>query len=154
MQTDEQIGGRRFDLIGAFHLQTDSAGQIVEYTHQLPVGIRANLHAAGPFCNFKFKGLPATSGVYAVKMNNDFRYVGLCVNLRNRFGSRGYGSIAPRNCHHDGQATNCKINALILSQAKAGHAISLYFHETPDYKQVEKELINLLKTPWNGRQRS
>jgi hypothetical protein len=150
--TNENIGNIRFTLIGEIPLQTDADGLFVEYSHQLLLGVRPNLYAAGPFCHFRMKDLPTTSGVYAVKIDSEVKYVGRCTNLRKRFGYLGYGTIAKRNCHHDGQATNCKINALILKHAKIGHAIHLFFCESPDFAAIESNLIALLHPPWNGRQ--
>jgi hypothetical protein len=63
----------------------------------------------------------------------------------------GYGLISARKCHSDGQATNCKINSLILESAKYGKTIALWFHAALSCKVIESELINKLRPPWNGQ---
>lgn len=146
----ENIEGYSFYQIGTIQLQ-DVAGNILEYRHQLPEGIRKNQYAGGPFCKFRLPRLPDDSGVYMLQTESDLLYIGRCSNLKERFSARGYGAISPRNCHHDGQATNCKINALVLELAKQGVSITLWFYPTPDYKLVELRLIKALNPRWNGQ---
>src|SRR5262249_35997942 len=107
----------------------------------------------GPFCKFKLDCQVIASGVYAITVEGDLRYIGECENFRERFGTSGYGYIAARNCHRDGQATNCKINSRVLRCSKLGQSIVVWFYPTSNYKNIEAELIDQLHPPWNGRQR-
>lgn len=77
-------------------------------------------------------------------------YIGRCLDIAERFGPNGYGHIAARNCHSDGQATNCKVNGLVLAAAKAGRPIAVWFHRSPRQKVVEADLLSRLRPPWNG----
>lgn len=129
----------------------NDAGELIEETIRLPRGTKRNKYTNGPFCRFKVAGAIKTSGVYAITSGSELKYVGQCENLGNRFGAGGYGSISPRNCHSDGQSTNCKVNSLILREHKAGRALVLWFIATAHYKQVESELIRQMNPPWNGR---
>lgn len=114
-----------------------------------------NPHAAGPFCRFRIGSLPTSSGVYAIVVGEDLKYIGRCENLARRFGPADYGVIHARKLHRDGQATNCKINSRVLSEAKVGRAVSLFFHESTDrFVEIEAELIALLSPPWNQRRES
>lgn len=146
-----KLGVYQFEFVAEVHPATDGAGKIVEYVHRLPRGIQPNRYASGPFCKFELEVEATGPGVYAITLGNDIKYVGETENLPERFGPKGYGYIAARNCHGDGQATNCKINSIILRYAKLGHSIKLWFHQTRHRKAVESELIAQLRPPWNGR---
>jgi hypothetical protein len=139
-----------FQLLGEIQPDSNESG-FVEYIYPLEAGIQPNRYAGGPFCRLRHMNLPQQAGVYAITTDDRLQYLGECENLAARFGPRGYGRISPRNIHSDGQATNCKINALILETAKSGLAIDLWFHSSSDRKTVEEELINQLKPAWNGR---
>lgn len=145
------FGGKEFWLVGALQLRRSATGQLEEYSHQLNEGIRPNLHAAGPFCYFSLPQAPRVSGVYAILVDKDLKYIGECEDLYSRFSSTGYGRISLRNCHHDGQSTNCKLNARVLEAAKLGKSSNIWFHPTNSFKKVESELISELTPPWNGR---
>ena len=108
-----------------------------------------NPHGAGPFCLLKMKELPTTSGVYAVCVDGKVMYVGSASDLSERWGPRGYGRISPRNCFKGGQSTNCKINNRILRAMCADSRVDLWFHETPEPKPTEADLIDALSPSWN-----
>jgi hypothetical protein len=146
-----QFEGFEFDLVEEIHPVSDSAGRLLEYEYRLPLGMPANRYAAGPFCRFQIAGPLLDPGVYAIIAEDQLKYIGECSSLSARFGPNGYGRITPRNCHSDGQATNCKVNSLILASAKAAKTITLWFHATASYKEVEAALIKKLRPPWNGK---
>jgi hypothetical protein len=150
-EMQRSVGGVPFELVGELRPATDRAGRIMEYSHRLPPGVRPNRHAAGPFCKFVLRGAPVGAGVYAITVDGVLAYIGRCADIAERFGPNGYGSIAARNCHSDGQATNCKVNALVLAAAKAGRSLVVWFHRTPRQKAVEADLLRRLRPPWNGR---
>jgi hypothetical protein len=144
------IGGHEFWLVGALAIQRSGSGELIEYTHPLPAGERPNRYANGPFCRFGLPSAPRAKGVYAVTVNAAIQYVGECADLAQRFSSAGYGLISPRNCHHDGQSTNCKLNSRVLAAAKTGSAAQVWFRASNDRKALEAELIASLRPPWNG----
>jgi hypothetical protein len=150
-EMQRKMGGVPFELLGELQPVTDRTGQIVEYSHKLPPRVRPNRYAAGPFCKFTLGRAPRWPGVYAITVDGVLAYIGRCADVAERFGSNGYGYIAPRNCHSDGQATNCKVNALVLASAKADRSIAVWFHRTPRDKAIEAELLQRLRPPWNGR---
>ena len=148
---DRNIGGFRFVRVGALQLKRDSHDGIVEYTHHLPPDAKPNRYAAGPFCFFELREASHVAGVYVLMVGNDVKYVGECENLQRRFGPMGYGSIAPRNCHGDGQSTNCKINSLVLQIYKAGKSVNVWFYPSvSERKSIESRLLSELSPPWNG----
>lgn len=148
------FGAYRFEFVAAARPATDAAGKIVEYAYKLPAGVRPNRYGLGPFCRFQLEGAATGSGVYAITVGDDLKYIGECENLSERFGPNGYGYIAARNCFSDGQATNCKVNSLILASAKAGDSIGVWFHPTTRRMAVEAQLVDELRPPWNGRRGS
>ncbi len=146
-----RFGTHQFESVGKIVPRLDSGGSILEYRRELKAGARPNHYASGPFCRFELPGAPAATGVYALTAAGVLKYIGECEDLARRFGPNGYGSIAARNCHHDGQSTNCKVNSLVLASLKAGEGVEVWFYRTARRKEVEGELLVLLKPPWNGR---
>lgn len=107
-----------------------------------------NKYGTGPFCKFKVLRGIAKSGVYAFVVDERVQYIGECENLSNRF-NMGYGNISPRNCFTGGQETNCRINSLVFASVAEGLEITLWFHETDNYKEVERVLRKQEKLAWN-----
>jgi hypothetical protein len=107
-----------------------------------------NRYGAGPFCKFKVPNRFQASGVYALTVGDEVRYVGECTNLSARFNA-GYGNISPKNCFKGGQETNCRLNNLVYTAVQAGGRISLWFFKTADYKSMEAALRSTLTAAWN-----
>ena len=107
-----------------------------------------NRYGPGPFRNFILAGRYRVSGVYMLMVDGEVRYVGECANLSARFNA-GYGNISPKICFKGGQETNCRLNNLVYTAAKAGGRISLYFFQTTEYKSVEALLRTILNPAWN-----
>lgn len=145
------IGELEFWLVGSLQLRRTATGKLEEYTHHFDSSVRTNAYAEGPFCSFSLPHAPRAEGVYAIEVAGELRYIGECRSLASRFSATGYGQIAPRNCHSDGQSTNCKLNAHILAAAKDGKSTTVWFHPTSEYKTVERNLILDIAPPWNGR---
>ena len=118
------------------------------YAHA--ASMRLNRYGSGPFCRFELKGLPRTSGLYVVTIDNAPAYVGMAVDLAKRWGPGGYANISPRACYEDGQSTNCKVNKYILRAAREGRQVDLWVHEDSDPAPVEARLIRRLDPPWNS----
>jgi hypothetical protein len=145
------FGPYEFRFIGDIQPLVDRNGKILEYNYKLPTGVRSNRYGLGPFCKFKLDCTATAFGVYAITVQDVLQYIGECQNLFDRFGPTGYGYVAARNCHHDGQATNCKVNSLVLAAAKSNQRIGVWFYATTFRKSIETELVNRLQPPWNGR---
>jgi hypothetical protein len=107
-----------------------------------------NAYGAGPFCKFTISKNFRASGVYALTVDAELRYIGKCADLSARFNA-GYGNISPKNCFKGGQQTNCRLNNLICSSAQAGQCIALWFFRTTDHKGIEASLRQALKPAWN-----
>jgi len=149
------IGGLAFEFVGVLRLRKDSDGRAVEYTHRLAPDVRPNRFAAGPFCAFDLDEAEASAGVYGIFVADELMYVGECENLERRFGPGGYARIAARNCHADGQSTNCKINANVLRAFEAGLAATAWFFRSEvERKAIESKLVSDYAPPWNEPQRA
>lgn len=146
-----RIGDHDFDFVGQILPQKDNKGAILEYTHSLPDNIRPNRHASGPFCTFRPVSFPEEPGVYVITVGDNPVYAGECENLSRRFGPEGYGHISKRNCHFDGQSTNCKVNSRILQEFWKGDLVGLWFFRTTDHKIVEDDVVRKINPPWNNK---
>lgn len=142
-----------FELVGPLDVEHSAAGAPAEYSHRLPLNTRANRYGAGPFCRFGLHTSQGLEGVYALFVEQTLCYIGECTDLARRFSPAGYGYISARNCYDDGQATNCKINTNVLTAAKSGQAVTVWFHRTSDRKSLESRLISELKPAWNAARR-
>ena len=144
----------RFVEISAVKPQTGSDGAPIQCMPQNRYskagGVPLNRHGAGPFCRLKLRGLPSTSGVYALTANEELKYIGIAQNLSERWGPQGYGIISPRNCYVGGQSTNCKINNRILISSLEGAQLYLWFCESSAPKPIEAQLIGVLSPAWNS----
>ena len=149
----ENTHGIKLNLVCEIVPKKDKLGQILEYDFQEDIGRNTALHfslyGTGPFCRFSIPtGYSGKSGVYFIFENNALRYIGECTNLATRF-NLGYGVIEFRNCLHDGQQTNCRMNHLFLERIKNQCPIFLFFHETIDRKEIETKLISYYHPLWN-----
>lgn len=126
-------------------------GHVKEYSPQSEYANHRSLplgpNGSGRFCRFSICG-PAVAGVYLWVVDGEIIYIGETVNLLKRFNS-GYGNISPRNCHINGQSTNCRMNKVVLEYYRKGQIIDLYFLPTEDYKQIEFALLQRIHTKYN-----
>lgn len=103
------------------------------------------------FCKFRLNlSNIKKQGVYLWLVDNEVVYIGETINLRNRF-KIGYGNISPRNIFVGGQSTNCKMNRVAMQYFEQGKAIKIYFYETDDCKNIEKDLLkySVENVKWN-----
>jgi hypothetical protein len=157
MPTTVVLGGIDFTLIGELDPDRDANGEPLEFMPQAAYGKAAttslNPHGKGPFCRLRIAQQVREPGIYALMAADRVRYIGIADDLAERWGPRGYGVIHPRNCYAGGQPTNCKINAMVLREVKAGNRLHLYFARVLEgRRQVEARLVAALRPPLNGRQ--
>lgn len=102
---------------------------------------RFQIHASDPIRGRK--------GVYAFTSQRELRYIGRCRDSFARRINQGYGTIHPKNCYRDGQATNCHLNSLIAPERLS---VSLWVHVMTDdrlIEAVESQMIGRYQPPWN-----
>lgn len=142
-----------FEYIQDINPVLDRNGEVEEFYPQEKYNNREQLnlnkYGEGAFCRFsihpKWSGI---SGVYAFFVNEELVYIGQAFDLAKRF-NMGYGIISPRNCYVGGQSTNCKINKLVLNSVKPKKKVSIYFHMTHKFHEIEKILIRNYNPPYN-----
>lgn len=87
-----------FSCVGTIKPDRDESGVLLVHAPQgryaneraLPL----NKYGAGPFCAFRVRGLPHSSGVYVYILGGEPVYVGQAVDLDARFYA--YGHISPK----------------------------------------------------------
>jgi len=95
------------------------------------------------------KRVMAAKGLYLYRSQNTLQYIGRCKDSFKKRINQGYGTIHPKNCFVDGQATNCHINALI---AKSRNDIQLFVCPLDDLQLIvsgETGLVERYRPPWN-----
>ncbi len=142
-----------FEYVQDLKPVVDNKGNIKEYyPHENYTLKELELHkyGKGPFCKFSINPKWSNvSGVYALYIEDKLVYIGQAIDFAKRFNI-GYGKISPRNCFVGGQSTNCKINNVVLNSVKEGKTVSLYFHQTNDFYQIEFNLIKQYKPEFNS----
>jgi hypothetical protein len=142
-----------FSFVTNIEPERDDRGSVREFLpqsrYQNRRGLDLHNYGRGPFCRFRIPRNLSLGGVYVVAVGGEIVYVGECQNLSERFNARGYGTISPRNCFKGGQATNCRINTLILQSARRGQTIELWFHQTSERRKVEAAIIRNRQPAWN-----
>lgn len=157
MEKSRNFGGRAFTYIGAIKPERDLSCVVVR---EFPQGrylnsknLAMHRYGAGPFCRFQVATGWSQGGVYVLTREEEILYVGECQNLEERWGTRGYGRIHPRNCFQGGQQTNCRINNLICMESPTSPELALWFFQMNGDKQervaAETGLIASTKPPWN-----
>ena len=148
---------RQFELLGRVEPERDGGGAFVEFLpqdrYEKAETTQLHKYGAGPFCRFRIGRGRKDAGLYVLTVDGKPAYAGECVDIGKRWGSNGYGGISPRNCFVGGQPTNCRVNAAVLQQAKAGRRIELWFSAFAGTREerlrAETVLIQTLQPPWN-----
>ena len=91
----------------------------------------------------------SSTGVYAYFEGNVLRYIGRCRDSMKKRVTQGYGKIHPKNCYLDGQATNCRLNALITKTSETITLRICRIESRSEIEHVESSLIQRHKPPWN-----
>jgi hypothetical protein len=110
-----------------------------------------NAYGDGVYCKFMTVPSPLAEqkGVYCFCIAGKVVYVGRSRASFLRRINQGYGTIHPKNCYLDGQATNCHLNALIALEIDA---VSCYVSPLGNDQQIdnwERQLICAYRPAWN-----
>ena len=152
MVNQQQFGAYSFGFVCDIAVQRDTDGAVMEFMPQSRYAKAAqtplNRYGSGPFVKFKIPRNLKQSGVYAVTVDGNLKYIGEAVDLSSRYNA-GYGNISPKNCYKGGQETNCRLNSLIHTAILSGAQVELWFCEAGHYKAIEGELRRQLTPEWN-----
>ena len=88
-------------------------------------------------------------GLYLYADNGHLLYIGRCKDSFRKRIIQGYGSIQPKNCFIDGQATNCHINSLITGLGRLIQFEVCPIPDIPTIIAVESAMIKKYKPKWN-----
>ncbi len=154
---ERSFGGRVFQDVGAIEPERDGRGEVIAYMPQsrYPNQGSLSLHSygKGPFCRFSIAQDWQRGGVYVLAdAGGSPLYVGECKDLKNQWGSGGFGLISPANCYKGGQQTHCRINNWIYEGVRAGAKFKLWFRAVrndADRAGLKKKLLFELNPPWN-----
>ncbi len=91
----------------------------------------------------------AAKGLYLYLVNNTLQYIGRCRDSFKRRFNQGYGTIHPKNCFIDGQATNCHINALVTQSRTNIALLVCLLNDLQTIIQAEAGLIEQHRPVWN-----
>jgi hypothetical protein len=109
-----------------------------------------NKYGDNKFCKFSIQSYLDQKGIYCYILNNQVKYVGRCVDNFKKRINQGYGSIHPKNCFRDGQATNCHLNSKINLSKNVQFGVFIMKNETPsEIKELEKLILTCNKYDWN-----
>ena len=158
MRKSLDLLGYRFHFVQLLIPETDEQGRALKFYPQKRYKYkeckRLLKYGAGAFCRFSVEA-DEVAGVYVMTDENcKILYIGQTCNLRQRFNNSNYGSygfITPAACYVGGQSTNCKINKFVLRYFEKGSPLRLFFMVTENHKEVEGELLQYFKTPYNAK---
>ena len=148
-----QFALHTFERAGDIQPERHRSGEPVECRPESMSNIPMHRYGQGPFCRFSVaQGQQwRISGVFIITCDDVARSVGETVNLARFWYHRG--CITPAAVRQQGgQQTHCRINTLILGEAKQGTDIVLWFHSVEDAtarKELKARLISALRPPWD-----
>ena len=105
----------------------------------------------GAYCTFSITDplYWARKGLYLYVLNGEVKYVGKTEDTFKKRINGGYGTIHPKNCYLDGQATNCHLNALIAQHRERVEFYLCPLDNNSDISEFEGKLIQSLNPSWN-----
>lgn len=110
-----------------------------------------NAYGDGSYCTFRMERGPLArkKGLYCYRLKHEIVYVGRSYDPFEKRINQGYGTIHPKNCYVDGQATNCHLNALIAPTLGEIALFLCPLDDNRDIERLERTLIQLLQPRWN-----
>lgn len=91
----------------------------------------------------------AAKGLYVYLLHNKLQYIDRCKDSFKKRINQGYGTIHPKNCFIDGQATNCHINGLITEVRSDIRLLVCPLNDPQTIVDGEAGLIERYRPPWN-----
>ena len=99
-----------------------------------------NKYGDGPFCSFNVSFDDISEGVYIFCLDNEIQYIGESKDLNRQFND-GFGKIKEINTTKKGRSTNCKLNHVILEEARKRKFFDIFVFETKKHKGIRKEIL-------------
>jgi hypothetical protein len=141
---DGQSLGSMGEPLGDFLLKLKRSGNSIYKCFLNPYG-------DGVYCRFRMENGPLSSkkGLYCYCVGDSVVYLGRSFDPFKKRINQGYGTIHPKNCFIDGQATNCHLNALIAENFSTVSLFVLPLYDDLDIERLEPRLIKMLQPSWN-----
>lgn len=115
---------------GRLLVQRDEAGDVVVHSPlagMAAVEQRYPSWALGPFGHVETeRELPSSPGVFALVQAGRVRYVSSASDLARELGHRGLGQISRRDCTRPAGEERCRLNRLVVAEARHGRTVELY----------------------------
>lgn len=109
-----------------------------------------NKYGDEKFCKFYIDTYLDDKGIYCYIKDDKIKYIGRCTDNFKKRINQGYGTIHPKNCFIDGQATNCRLNSLINSYDNIRFGVYLLTDKTTEeIKKLEKLILTCNRYEWN-----
>lgn len=146
------FAGYAFERVGAIRPDRDDHGVLIEHRPSPSDNSPLHKYGNGPFCRFRIAQESSWqhSGVYAVTCGDSVRYVGECKSLTMIWNS--VGGITTSAVREGGRQTHCRINNLILNEAKREVGIVLWFHAVSNSTQrkvCKAQVAAAFNPTWN-----
>jgi hypothetical protein len=102
------------------------------------------------YCEFSIREHLGDRGIYLFSHNGKVKYIGRCTDSFDKRVNYGYGKIYPKNCFLDGQATNCRLNAIINNTDNIEFGVYVMNgSSTEEIKALEKRMLLSGDFDWN-----
>lgn len=105
------------------------------------------------YCKFRLSDtsnhIGYQKGLYIYCLKNEIVYIGRCRDSFKKRINQGYGTIHPKNCYLDGQATNCHLNSLINSCYQDVELFVRSMNSDVEISKLEEKLIKYYEPTWN-----
>src|SRR5260370_38738905 len=110
-----------------------------------------NSYGDARYCEFRLRDatIVRLKGLYCFSEGATLKYIGKSTDSFGRRINQRYGRIHPKNCYCDGQATNCRLNALIGSCVGEVVLSVCPLVNDDDIELTERALIAQEKPDWN-----
>ena len=150
---ERSFTGYSFERVGPIRPERDRRSALIEKRPESPPNVPLHNYGEGPFCRVRIaqEGRWRRGGVYVLTYGDAVGYVGESQSLATVWNF--VGRITPSAVRYKGgQQTHCRINTLILNEAKQATDLSLWFHAVEDdtYRGTLKaQLVAALNPPWN-----
>ena len=104
------------------------------------------------YCRFLIEDADVSRrmGLYCFVVDGRVKYIGRSTDSFKKRINQGYGTIHPKNCYRDGQATNCHLNSLIAKCQERVSFLVCPMDTEIEIKLFEEAMIRRENNPeWN-----
>ena len=110
-----------------------------------------NKYGDGTYCKFWIvtSAHSDRKGLYCFALPGELKYIGKTTSSFGKRMNQGYGTISPKNCYLDGQATNCHLNSSITRNRDLVELYVCPLDRESEIGRLERILIRQYQPEWN-----